>query len=128
MAINLKKGQKVDLTKSNPGLKNIVIGLGWDVNRYDTNGSFDLDTSVFLLGSNGKVTSDGDFIFYGNLSHPTGSVVHTGDNRTGEGDGDDEKINVTLPQVPSNIDKIVFTVTIYEADERGHNFGMVQNA
>ncbi|OOO00280.1 MAG: chemical-damaging agent resistance protein C [Epulopiscium sp. Nele67-Bin004] len=128
MAISLKKGQKVDLTKRHPGLSQVVVGLGWDTNRFDTNGAFDLDTSVFLTGQNGRVSGSGDFVFYGNLVHPSGSVEHTGDNLTGAGDGDDEQIKVNLQQVPSHVDKIVFTVTIYESELRNQNFGMIQNA
>lgn len=128
MAVSLKKGQKVSLTKSNPGLKNIMVGLGWDVNQFDTGGSFDLDSAAFLVGENGKVTRQEDFVFYGNLRHPSGSVEHLGDNQTGEGDGDDEKIKIDLSVVPDNISRIVFTVTIYESDERRQNFGQVNNA
>lgn len=128
MAVCLKKGQKVDLTKSNPGLTKLLVGLGWDVNRYDGGSEFDLDASAFMLGANGHVTNDGDFVFYGNASHASGSVVYGGDNRTGAGEGDDEQILVDLSLVPANIDKIDFTVTIYEADERRQNFGQVSNA
>ena len=128
MGITLAKGQKVDLTKSNPGLKNIVVGLGWDVNKYDGGFSFDLDTAAFLTGANGKVTSDTDFVFYNNLRHPSGSVIHLGDNLTGAGDGDDEQIKVVLDQVPANIEKISFTATIHEAVQRSQNFGQVSNA
>ena len=128
MAISLKKGQKVDLTKGNPSLKNLLIGLGWDVNKFDGGTDFDLDAAAFLLGANGKVTNDADFVFYNNLKHASGSVEHMGDNLTGEGEGDDEEIKVNLDKVPANIDKIDFTVTIYEADERGQNFGQVSNA
>ena len=128
MGITLAKGQKVDLTKSNPGLKNIVVGLGWDVNKYDGGFSFDLDTAAFLTGANGKVTADTDFVFYNNLRHPSGSVTHLGDNLTGIGDGDDEQIKVALDQVPANIEKIAFTVTIHEAMERSQNFGQVSNS
>ena len=128
MAISLKKGQKVDLTKTNPGLKNILIGLGWDTNKYDGGKDFDLDASVFLLNANGKVNSDDDFVFYGNLKHKSGSVEHMGDNLTGEGEGDDEEIKIDLSKVPENVDKIDFTVTIYEAEERKQNFGQVENA
>jgi len=88
VAINLSKGQKIDLTKSNPGLKEVIIGLGWDTNKYDGGADFDLDASVFMVGANGKTNNDVDFIFYNNLEHPSKSVIHTGDNRTGEGDGD----------------------------------------
>lgn len=128
MGITLAKGQKVDLTKTNPGLKNIIVGLGWDVNKYDGGFSFDLDTAAFLTGANGKVTADTDFVFYNNLRHPSGSVTHLGDNLTGAGDGDDEQIKVSLDQVPTNIEKIAFTVTIHEAMQRSQNFGQVSNS
>jgi len=128
MAVNLTKGQKVSLTKGNPGLKKITVGLGWDVNRYDGGFDFDLDASAFMLGANGRVPSDGEFIFYGNGTHASGAVVYGGDNRTGEGEGDDEQIFVDLSLVPANIDKIDFTVTIYDADVRRQNFGQVSNA
>lgn len=128
MAISLSKGQKVDLTKTNPGLTKVIVGLGWDVNKYDGGHDFDLDTSAFLLEGNGKVTSDNDFVFYNNLKDPSGAVTHLGDNRTGAGDGDDEQISVDLGKVPSNIEKIDFTVTIHEADARRQNFGQVSNA
>lgn len=128
MGITLAKGQKVDLTKTNPGLKNIIVGLGWDVNKYDGGFSFDLDTAAFLTGTNGKVTADTDFVFYNNLRHPSGSVTHLGDNLTGAGDGDDEQIKVSLDQVPANIEKIAFTVTIHEAMQRSQNFGQVSNS
>ncbi len=128
MPINLQKGQKVDLTKGNPGLKNIMVGLGWDVNQYDGGADFDLDAAAFLLGESGKVNTSDDFVFYGNLKHVSEAVVHMGDNLTGEGDGDDEQILVDLSKVPSNISKIAFTVTIYDADVRRQNFGQVSNA
>ena len=128
MAVSLKKGQKVDLTKTNPGLKEVMIGLGWDVKRYDGGKDFDLDASVFMLGDNGKVPSDAEFIFYGNKKHSSGSVEHMGDNLTGAGEGDDEQIKINLATVPANIQKIDFTVTIYEAEERNQNFGQVENA
>lgn len=127
MAVCLKKGQKVELTKTNPGLRKITVGLGWDVNRYD-GPEFDLDASAFLLQANGRVGQDGDFVFYSNTSHASGSVVYGGDNRTGEGEGDDEQIFVDLSLVPANIERIDFTVTIYEAAERRQNFGQVSNA
>ncbi len=128
MGITLAKGQKVDLTKSNPGLKNIIVGLGWDTNKYDGGHAFDLDTAAFLTDGAGKVTSDADFIFYNNLRHPSGAVAHLGDNTTGVGDGDDEQIKVQLDTVPANIEKIAFTVTIHEAMQRNQNFGQVSNA
>ena len=128
MAVNLSKGQKVSLTKGNPGLSRIVVGLGWDVNKYDGGSDFDLDTAAFLLGANGKVTSDADFVYYGNLKHTSGAVEHMGDNLTGDGDGDDEQIKVNLAAVPQNIEKIGFTVTIYDSDVRKQNFGQVSNA
>lgn len=128
MAVNLSKGQKVSLTKGNPGLSKIVVGLGWNTNKYDGGFDFDLDAAAFLLGANGKVTSDADFVFYGNLKHASGAVEHMGDNLTGDGDGDDEQIKVNLSAVPANIEKIGFTVTIYDAETRKQNFGQVSNA
>ncbi|MBR0282188.1 MAG: TerD family protein [Oscillibacter sp.] len=128
MAVSLSKGQKVDLTKNNPGLSKLLVGLGWDTNKYDGGYDFDLDAAAFLLGPNGKVTNDGDFVFYNNLNHASGSVEHMGDNRTGAGEGDDEQIRIDLSKVPDTISKIDFTVTIYEADERRQNFGQVSNA
>lgn len=126
--ISLFKGQKVDLTKNNPGLSKIIVGLGWDVNKYDGGSAFDLDTAAFMLGSNGKVRADSDFVFYNNLKHSSGAVQHMGDNLTGIGEGDDEQIKVELSKVPSGIDKIAFTATIHEAEERKQNFGQVSNA
>ena len=128
MGISLKKGQKVSLTKDRPGLSRVVVGLGWDINKFDTGGDFDLDTAAFLLGDSGTVTSQGDFVFYGNLKHSSGAVEHMGDNLTGVGDGDDEQIKVNLSMVPGNISRIAFTVTIYEAESRRQNFGQVNNA
>jgi len=128
MAISLQKGQKVDLTKGNHGLSRLVVGLGWDINKYDGGADFDLDAAAFLLADNGKVVSDADFVFYGNLKHSSGGVEHTGDNLTGEGEGDDEVIKVDLSKVPANVSKIDFTVTIYEAEQRAQNFGQVSNA
>ena len=128
MPINLTKGQKVDLTKDNPNLTKIIVGLGWDVNAFDSGATFDLDASVFMVGSDGKCPTEKEFIFYGNLTHSSESVKHMGDNRTGEGDGDDEQIEIDLTKIPSNIDKIAFTVTIYDADERRQNFGQVSNS
>ena len=128
MAISLQKGQKVDLTKGNPGLKHLLIGLGWDVNKYDGGHDFDLDAAAFLLGASGKVNSDEDFVFYNNLKHKSGAVEHMGDNLTGAGEGDDEEIKVDLSKVPDNVDKIDFTVTIYDADARKQKFGQVSNA
>lgn len=128
MAISLSKGQKVDLTKGNAGLSKLLIGLGWDTNKYDGGADFDLDAAVFLVGDNGKVLSDSDFVFYGNLKHNSESVTHLGDNLTGDGDGDDEQIKIDLAKVPANIQKIAFTVTIYEAESRKQNFGQVSNA
>ncbi|MBZ9686999.1 TerD family protein [Clostridium estertheticum] len=128
MAVSLKKGQKVDLTKTNPGLKKVLIGLGWDTNKYDGGSDFDLDSAAFLLGENGKVSGDGDFIFYNNLNHASNSVNHLGDNLTGNGDGDDEQLKVDLSVVPQNVTKIDFTVTINDAETRKQNFGQVSNA
>ena len=128
MPVSLKKGQKVSLTKDNPGLTKVVVGLGWDVNAFDTGGDFDLDAAAFLLADTGKITKSEDFVFYGNLTHPSGSVKHLGDNRTGAGEGDDEQIKVDLSAVPADITKIAFTATIYEAEQRNQNFGQVSNA
>ncbi|MGH4050224.1 MAG: TerD family protein [Clostridium sp.] len=128
MAISLKKGQKVDLTKGNPGLINVIVGLGWDTNKYDGGAAFDLDAAAFLVGANGKVTSDNDFIFYNNPKDASGAVTHLGDNKTGDGEGDDEQIKIELSKVPTSVEKINFTVTIHEAAERAQNFGQVSNA
>lgn len=128
MAISLSKGQKVDLTKGNPGLSKITVGLGWDTNKYDGGKSFDLDSSVFLLNAAGKCESEKDFVFFNNLQGGNGSVVHKGDNLTGEGDGDDEQVKINLSDVPQSIEKIAFTITIHEAEERSQNFGQVSNS
>ena len=128
MAISLSKGQKVDLTKGNPGLKKIMVGLGWDVNAFDSGADFDLDAAAFMVGASGKCPTEKEFVFYGNLEHPSQSVKHMGDNLTGEGEGDDEQIEIELDKVPANVEKIAFTVTIYDADVRKQNFGQVANA
>jgi tellurium resistance protein TerD len=130
MSISLQKGQRVSLNKVAPGLKAIFIGLGWDVKATDTGHDFDLDTSVFLLGANEKILSDKHFIFYNNLTSPDpdSSVKHMGDNLTGAGEGDDEAIIVDLRKVPADVQKLVFVVTIYDAEQRGQNFGQVRNA
>lgn len=128
MPVNLQKGQKVSLTKDNPGLNNVIVGIGWDINRFDTGGDFDLDSAAFMLTDAGRVSNQDDFIFFGNLTHPSGSVRHLGDNLTGAGDGDDEQIRIELSKVPVNISRIAFTVTIYDAEQRRQNFGQVSNA
>lgn len=128
MSVSLSKGERVSLTKGRPSLNNILVGLGWDVNHYDDESNFDLDASVFMTKANGKVGNDGDFIFYGNLAHSTKSVVHAGDNRTGEGSGDDEVIKVKLNEIPSDYTNLAVAVTIYDAQTRLQNFGMVNNA
>ncbi len=128
MSISLSKGQKVSITKNNPGLSKVVVGLGWDINKFDTGGAFDLDAAAFMLNDLGKVSKSEDFVFFGNLKHISGSVEHLGDNRTGEGEGDDEQIKINLSLVPANINKIAFTVTIYEAEQRRQNFGQINNA
>jgi tellurium resistance protein TerD len=128
MAISLSKGQKVDLTKTNPGLKKIIVGLGWDTNKYDGGQDFDLDASAFILDASGKVKDEKDFVFYNNTKGAQGSVQHTGDNRTGEGDGDDEQVKVDLSAVPAAVEKVAFTITIHEAEARKQNFGQVSNA
>ena len=118
----------MDLTKSNPNLSKLLVGLGWDTNKYDGGEQFDLDAAAFLLDKSGKVTNDKDFIYFNNLNHSSGGVIHTGDNRTGEGEGDDEQLKVDLAKIPANIEKVAFTVTIYEAEKRKQNFGQVSNA
>jgi tellurium resistance protein TerD len=128
MAINLSKGQKIDLTKTNPGLSKITVGLGWDTNKYDGGKDFDLDVSVFLTDANGKVAKETNFIFFNNKQNENASVVHTGDNRTGEGDGDDEQIQVDLANIPADVEKVAFTITIYEAEQRSQNFGQVSRS
>ena len=125
MAVNLSKGQKISLDK---GMTLALVGLGWDTNRYSGGAEFDLDASAFLLGANGKVRKDEDFIFYGNLKHNTGAVEHMGDNLTGAGDGDDEQILVELPKLGNAYSKIVFVVNIYQAMQRKQHFGMIKNA
>ena len=129
MSVNLVKGQKINLSKEVAGgLTKIMVGLGWDVNAFDSGADFDLDASAFLLGENGKCPTEKEFIFYGNLVHDSESVQHMGDNLTGEGDGDDEQIEVNLEVIPANISKVAFTVTIYDSDVRRQNFGQVSNA
>jgi tellurium resistance protein TerD len=130
MAVTLEKGQRVSLDKVAPGLTNIFVGLGWDVKVVDSGNDFDLDASVFLLGKNEKLLSDKHFVFYNNLTSPdpAKAIEHAGDNLTGAGDGDDEVVKVNLPAVPADVDKIVVTVTIHDAQARGQNFGQVQNA
>lgn len=128
MGIVLKKGQKIDLTKGNASLKKILIGLGWDTNKYDGGYDFDLDAAAFCCGEDGKVHNDLDFIFYNNLKHSSGAIEHLGDNLTGDGDGDDEEMVIDLSLIPKNISRINFTVTIHEAEGRSQNFGQVSNA
>ncbi|MEG4070832.1 TerD family protein [Microcoleus sp. Pol11C2] len=130
MAVSLTKGQRVSLEKVSPGLSEVFIGLGWDVKATDTGSDFDLDSSLFLLGANEKLISDNHFIFYNNLTSPDPekSVQHMGDNLTGAGDGDDEVIKINLKKVPNDIQKILVTVTIHEAQQRRQNFGQVQNS
>ena len=127
MAISLQKGGNVNLSKEAPNLKKIIVGLGWDPRSTD-GATFDLDGSAFLLKSDGKVRGDSDFIFYNNLKSTDGAVVHTGDNQTGEGEGDDERIEIDLTRVPADIDRISITVTIHDAEARRQNFGMVSKA
>jgi tellurium resistance protein TerD len=127
MAVSLTKGGNVSLTKEAPGLSAVVVGLGWDV-RTTTGTEFDLDASALLVSEAGKVLSNEHFVYFNNLKSPDGSVEHTGDNLTGEGEGDDEQIKVDLAVVPAEVTKIVFPVSIYEGDKRGQNFGQVRNA
>ncbi|QMV41453.1 TerD family protein [Cohnella cholangitidis] len=128
MTISLSKGQRIDLTKTNPGLKRAIIGLGWDTNKYTGGEAFDLDASAFLLHQNGKAGGIEDFVFYNNLSVYTGAVVHSGDNRDGQGDGDDEQIKLDFTKIPEAIHRIGITVTIHNAEQRNQNFGQVSNA
>lgn len=123
MAINLEKGQRV-----NVDLPKFVVGLGWDANSSSTGVDFDLDASVFILGENKKILSDSYFVFYNNLTSPDGAVEHTGDNLTGEGDGDDESIKIDLSKIDANATEICFVVTIHQAEERRQNFGQVRNS
>jgi tellurium resistance protein TerD len=127
MAVSLSKGGNVSLTKEAPGLTAVLVGLGWDA-RTTTGTDFDLDASAIMLDTSGKVLSDAHFIFFNNLTSPDGSVEHTGDNLTGEGDGDDEAIKVNLAAVPAEVDKIVFPVSIYDGEARNQGFGQVRNA
>lgn len=127
MAISLQKGGNVSLSKEAPNMKNILVGLGWDARSTD-GADYDLDASAFLVGANGKVRSDNDFIFYGKLKSDDGSIEHTGDNLTGEGDGDDEELYVFMDKIPSDVSKIIFTVTIHDAEVRRQSFGQVGGA
>ncbi|WP_095204685.1 TerD family protein [Mesorhizobium carmichaelinearum] len=127
MAVSLSKGGNISLSKEAPGLKSIVVGLGWQPKVTDGAG-FDLDASAFIVGENGKVLSDKSFIFFNNKVSDDGSVEHTGDNRTGEGDGDDEQIKIDLAKLPAAATKVAFIVTIHEATERSQNFGQVGGA
>ncbi|HHL18792.1 MAG TPA: TerD family protein [Thiothrix sp.] len=128
MSISLKKGGRINLSKEAPSLDNMTVGLGWDANISDTGSDADLDVSIFLVNAQGKTSNDKDFIFYNNLTSTDGSVVHTGDNLTGEGDGDDEKIKVSLSKVSDTVQEIIFVVTIHEAETRKQNFGQVSNS
>ncbi|AEE44354.1 TerD family protein [Cellulomonas fimi] len=127
MAVSLSKGGNVSLTKAAPGLTSVVVGLGWDL-RTTTGDDFDLDASAIVVGTDGRVLSDKHFVFFNNLTSSDGSVQHLGDNLTGEGEGDDEQVKVSLSTVPAEADKIVFPVSIYDADTRGQTFGQVRNA
>lgn len=127
MSVSLSKGGNVSLSKEAPGLRAVIVGLGWDA-RTTSGADFDLDASALMLNSSGKIVSDQHFVFFNNLKSPDGSVEHTGDNLTGEGEGDDEQIKVNLASVPADVDKIVFPVSIYDAEGRGQSFGQVRNA
>jgi tellurium resistance protein TerD len=127
MGVSLSKGGNVSLTKEAPGLTAVTVGLGWDV-RTTTGTDFDLDASALLVNADSKVVSDKHFVFFNNLKSPEGSVEHTGDNLTGEGEGDDEQVKVNLATVPAEVEKIVFPVSIYDAESRQQSFGQVRNA
>jgi tellurium resistance protein TerD len=127
VSVSLTKGGNVSLTKEAPGLTNVIVGLGWDV-RSTTGTDFDLDASAIIVGADGKALSDKHFIFFNNLVSPDGTVEHTGDNLTGEGEGDDEQVKVNLAGMATDVDKLVFTVSIYDADARSQSFGQVRNA
>ncbi|WP_423407148.1 TerD family protein [Heyndrickxia sp. MSNUG] len=143
MAINLQKGQRVDLTKGNPGLSKIMVGLGWDPVQKSGGGgglfgglfggggsgaNIDCDASVIMLGANDKLQNNNDVIYFGNLKSKDGSVIHSGDNLTGDGDGDDEQVSIELGRVPGHVEKLVFVVNIYDAVKRKQHFGMIRNA
>jgi tellurium resistance protein TerD len=127
VGVSLSKGGNVSLTKEAPGLTAVIVGLGWDV-RTTTGTEFDLDASAIVVGADGKVLSDKHFIFFNNLTSPDGSVEHTGDNLTGEGEGDDEQVKINLASLPAEVDKVVFPVSIYDAETRSQSFGQVRNA
>ena len=128
MSISLNKGGRIDLSKEAPSLEKVALGLGWDVNESDTGIEFDLDVSLFMIGKDGKLPQDNYFIFYNNLKSPDGSVEHQGDNRTGEGEGDDETIFIELNKIDENIEELVIVVTIDDAETRKQNFGQVNNS
>ena len=128
MAVRLSKGQKVDLTKSNPNLKEIIVGLGWASNPAASSYNYDLDASAFLVGSDGKVKDENDFVFYNNPSGGQGSVKHSGDHKQGSGEGDDEQIRINLSTVPSYIQRISFSITINDAQMKRQSFGDIKNA
>jgi tellurium resistance protein TerD len=127
MAVSLKKGGNVSLSKEAPGLAAVTVGLGWDVRRTD-GAAFDLDASAFVVGANDKVLSDANFVFYNNRTSPDGAVVYSGDNRSGEGEGDDETIRIDFAKLSPDAKKVVIAVTIHEGEINGQNFGSVQNA
>jgi tellurium resistance protein TerD len=128
--VNLEKGQNISLEKVAPGLSKLAIGLGWDTNKYDGGSDFDLDVMCFLLGENGKIASGNNlnFVFFNNKQDPAGSVIHSGDNLTGEGEGDDESINIDLSKIPADVVKVAFVAVIFKAEERAQNFGQITNA
>lgn len=132
MSINLQKGERISLKKEAPGLKRVMCGLGWDVAKrglFQAGGAdFDLDASVLCLNTDNKLERIANVVYYANLNHESGAIVHMGDNLTGEGEGDDEQIMVDLPTIPNSITKLVFAVNIYEAKARRHDFGQVKNA
>ena len=127
MTINLKKGEKADLTKGTD-IKEIKVALGWKSKKFDTDQDFDLDASCLCLNKDGKANDSKDLVYYNNLKHPSGAITHTGDDRVGGGEGDNEIIDVNLPKIPANIERMAFVITVYEAETRKQNFGMVESA
>lgn len=125
--VNLRKGERCDITKGTD-VNKITCAMGWDANTYDPNETFDLDVLTFLVGTSGKINTEDDFIYFNHKNHRSGAVIYSGDNKTGDGSGDDETMEIDLSKVPDNVEKIIFAATIYDAENKAQNFGMVNNA